>query len=319
MLQWLEMETILQQLENSYLGLDRRLRGRVSLLVRTWLAFGRHDGAIMSTSIAYYGLFSLFPLILVLLSLAAPILVSPQALHQLVTIVESYIPTAAGLVEQNLMQLLKVQSTISILSLISLIWSAPGVFSTIFQGVNRAWGNPKPKLFLAQRLYSFGAMVVAGVFLLASVGVSALANVVQTWQIPVLGWEPFANSVVNRLLGLFLTVLPGLVSVAAFTLLYKTIPRTKVAWRDVWLGGLIAGVVWQALNEGFAWYLANFARYNVIYGSVGAVIAFLLWSYLSAMILLLGAEYTAESHRWRRAGSPLETRPLRQWLADYSN
>jgi len=95
-------------------------------------------------------------------------------------------------------------------------------------------------------------------------------------------------------------------------------PRARVGWRDVWLGGLIAGLVWGVGKQIFAWYVGNFATYNVIYGSVGAIIAFLLWCYLSGQILLLGAEFTAEYSRWRRAGRPMETRPLGEWTADWS-
>ena len=62
--------------------------------------------------------------------------------------------------------------------------------------------------------------------------------------------------------------------------------------------------------------MANFATYNMIYGSVATIIVFLLWCYLSAQILLLGAEFTAENSRWREAGRPIEIRPLREWMAD---
>jgi membrane protein len=100
--------------------------------------------------------------------------------------------------------------------------------------------------------------------------------------------------------------------------MYRTMPRAGVQWRDVWLGGLIAGLIWEVGTRIFAWYLGSFASYNVIYGSVGTIIGFLLWSYLSAQIFLLGAEFTAEYNRWRRAGRPVETRLLREWMADWS-
>ena len=83
-------------------------------------------------------------------------------------------------------------------------------------------------------------------------------------------------------------------------------PRTHVGWRDVWLGGLIAGLIWDAGKEIFTWYVGNVADYDAIYGSVEAIIAFLLWCYLSGQIILLGAEFTAEYSRWRRAGRPVE-------------
>jgi membrane protein len=93
-------------------------------------------------------------------------------------------------------------------------------------------------------------------------------------------------------------------------------PRAPVQWRDVWAGGLIAGLVWETGKQLFGWYLSNATRYNVLYGSVEAVIVFLLWAYLSAQIFLLGAEFTAQYERWRQAGGPVETRPLREWMTE---
>jgi len=100
--------------------------------------------------------------------------------------------------------------------------------------------------------------------------------------------------------------------------MYRTMPRAQVRWRDVWPGGLVAGLIWEVGKQLFTWYVGNFAAYNVIYGSVGAIIVFLLWSYLSAQLLLFGAEFTAEYSRWRRAGRPVEDRPLREWMANRS-
>jgi membrane protein len=119
-------------------------------------------------------------------------------------------------------------------------------------------------------------------------------------------------------LELLSALIPVLVSVATFIILYRTMPRNGVTWRDVWLGGMIAGLIWEVARRLFTWYLANFASYSLIYGSVGAIIAFLLWAYLSAMIVLLGAEFTAQFSHWRRAGRPIERRPLSQWLPEWS-
>jgi len=113
-------------------------------------------------------------------------------------------------------------------------------------------------------------------------------------------------------------LVPVLLSICAFILMYRTMPRARVRWRDVWLGGVIAGLIWSVGQEIFVWYVSNFADYDEIYGSVEAIIVFLLWCYLSGQILVLGAEFTAEYGRWRRAGCPVETRPLHEWTADWS-
>jgi YihY family inner membrane protein len=159
---------------------------------------------------------------------------------------------------------------------------------------------------------------VGAVFLLA-LSIGPAMSLIRAWQGPVLGWQPLARPGIDRLLGWLSALAPVLFSVFAFMLLYRTTPRTRVTWGDVWLGGLVAALIWEAGKQIFTWYLSNIATYNVIYGSVGAVIAFLLWCYLSAQILLLGAEFTVVNSRWRRAGRPIETRPLAEWMADRSS
>jgi membrane protein len=162
-----------------------------------------------------------------------------------------------------------------------------------------------------------------GLLLLASTLYSTLLNVLQDWQghlagASLLGWQPFANPETGRLWGSLSDWLPLFISVAMFTILYRTIPRNRVTWRDVWLGGLLTGLIYEAVRRLFSWYLANISRYSLLCGSVGAILGFLLWSYLSAMILLLGAEFRAQHTAWRRAGHSIEPRPLSQWLKEGS-
>jgi membrane protein len=305
-------------LDRLYLNVDRRVGGRLTLLVRTALAFDQDDGAVMSRSIAYYALFSLFPLLLVLMSIASFVLASGEAQQLVVDLVEQYMPAVADLVEVNIEQILQAQSTVGILALVGLLWSASGVFTAIYRAVNRAWGNPKSELFWAEKLYGLAVVLAFGLLLVGTTFYSTIVSVVQSWQLPLLGWEPLADPGVDRLKDWLSALLPILVSVVTFTVLYRTVPRNRVTWRDVWLGGLMAGLVWEAARRLFTWYLANLASYSLIYGSVEAIIAFLLWAYLSAMIVLLGAEFTAQYSQWRQAGRPVETRPPQQWIQEWS-
>jgi membrane protein len=211
-----------------------------------------------------------------------------------------------------------MSDTVGLIALVGLIWSASGVASALFQAVNRAWGVHSPRLVLSARLYSLAMICVIGAFLLLALSIGPIVSLARAWQVSVLGWQPSAEPGADRLVSWLSELAPALFSVCAFILIYRTMPRARVGWRDVWLGGLIAGLIWEAGKQIFAWYVGNVANYSVIYGSVGAIIAFLLWCYLSGQILLLGAEFTAEHSRWRRAGRPMETRPLREWMADWS-
>jgi membrane protein len=312
------MERVLARLETSYIRFDRLLGGRLSLLVRTALAFGRDDGAIMSRSIAYYALFSFFPLLLILISVSSSVLTASQVQEVILDFIEQYLPAAGRLVQANMQQLLDARNAIGVLALIGLLWSASGVFSALYRSVNRAWGNTPADLFWTEKLFALAVVLVVGLLLVATILYGTVVNVVRGWQLEVFGWQPFADPGTGRLVGWLSALIPALGSVAVFTILYRIIPRTKVRWRDVWFGGLVAGLAWVASSQLLTWYISSFARYSLIYGSVGVIIAFLLWSYVSAMILLLGAEFTAQYTLWRQEGRPLESRPFRQWVEEWS-
>jgi membrane protein len=177
--------------------------------------------------------------------------------------------------------------------------------------VNRAWGVPNSRLVLSARLYGLAMIAVVGAFFLLALSIGPIVSLAQAWR-------PLAQPGADRLVSGLSALAQALFSACAFILIYRTMPRTRVGWRDVWLGGLIAGLIWEGGKQIFTWYVGNVANYSAIYGSVGAIIAFLLWCYLSGQILLLGAEFTAEYSRWRRAGRPIETRPLGEWMADWS-
>jgi membrane protein len=169
-------------------------------------------------------------------------------------------------------------------------------------------------------------MFVVGAFLLLALSIGPILSLVQAWQEAVLELQPAAEPATGRLVSWLQStaseaasaLVPVLLSVSAFILIYRTMPRARVRWRDVWLGGLIAGLIWSAGQEIFVWYVSNVADYDEIYGSVEAIIVFLLWCYLSGQIILLGAEFTAEYSHWRRAGRPTENRPLHEWMAGWS-
>lgn len=306
-------------LEAAYMRLDRRLGGRLSLLVRTALAFDQDDGPLVARSLAYYALFAVFPAILALIVVSSAVLESEEVREAVTTLASEYMPIAGDFVAANIEHLLSARETVGLFALVGLIWSASGVFSAVFRAVNRAWGVPKSKLVLSERLYGLVMMVFVGTFFLLTLSIGPVVSLVRSWRLSVLGWQPLVHPGTDRLVDWLSALVPVLLSVTAFIVMYRTMPRAEVRWRDVWLGGLIAGLIWEVGKQVFSWYVSNIASYNVIYGSVGTIIVFLLWCYLSGQLFLVGAEFTAEYSRWRRAGRPVEMRPLRDWMADWSS
>ncbi len=292
-----------------FTAFDRRLGGRLSLIQRTWQASRDDEVPLQARSIAYFALFSLFPLLLFLMSLSSWVLDSQEAQQAVLSAVEGYVPGSQDFVRGNIDRVLRSRGTAGVVGLVGLIWAGSGVFGAIFRGVNRAWGSPARRPIPIDRLFGLTVVLGLGLILVAMMLSSTVLELMRSWRVTISGWQPFADPTVRFLMSWVSIGLQAAATMLLFALLYRTVPRAAVEWRDVWPGAIAAGLAWEVAKRFFAWYLVSAARYNLVYGSVGAIIGFLLWSYASAMILLLGAEFTAQYGHWRRVRRPVEAVP----------
>jgi membrane protein len=179
---------------------------------------------------------------------------------------------------------------------LALIWASLGVFGAITSAVNEAWGVEKRRSFLKHRLVSFLMLVAAGaVLIIGLVLVSAVQIARASWfgtMVFRFEWLQILQSFALRYAAIiFLIVSVGLV--------YYFIPNAKTRFRDVWIGAIVTGVLWRVAFDGFSWYVGSSISLTLVHGSVAAVVAFLLWVYVSAVILMYGVEFTAAHARLR--------------------
>ena len=153
--------------------------------------------------------------------------------------------------------------------------------------MNNAWGVEKQRSFLRHRMVSFFMLLAAGATLLLTVILFSAGEVVQTmWFAQVV--ERFPG--LQTLAGLGVRYAATLMLIIGVGLVFYFIPNAKVRFRDVWVGAVITGLLWRAAYAGFAWYVRDFSRFS-IHGSIGAVVAFMLWIYISSVILLYRVEF----------------------------
>jgi membrane protein len=282
-----------------YASTDRKLGGWVSLLRATGREFQNDDGSTMAAAIAYYTLFSFFPLVLLMITVSSFFFSSDTAQKEVIAWAERYIPASGDLIRANIGQVLRARGTVSLLAILSLLWSGSGIFSALARAVNRAWDVTELRPFWRQKLLAFGMMVGAGGLLLVSIVSTTFFNVIRRLRLPFTGWQLFGKWLMFP--NLLSTLLPVTLTILIFLLLYKILPNTTVRWSDVWLGALLTGLGWELAKYLFTWYLTDFASYNLVYGSVALIIVFLAWSYYTGVILILGAEFTAEYAKAQRA------------------
>lgn len=267
----------------------------LALVLGTSRRFRTHDCPLLAAGLAFYTILSLFPLLLGLTAIFGPLLEGTTLQQQLIAMVGNAFPGSTDLVTRTLTEAASGQRTIGVVSLVTLLWSASQIFIAIRRALNRAWGVAHTRTFIHRRLLEAAMLGSVVLFVLASWAAVSLFSVVRPLLPAALGMlgEGWLTGVATALTSFAL-------SFGIFALLYRFVPRANVTWSDVRLGALLAAILFEASKYGFSWYLTSFARYSLIYGSLGTTIVFLMWAYLAALILLLGAELTAEHAQLRR-------------------
>jgi membrane protein len=282
------------------------LSGRAwpQVLKRTVSQFSEDKLTTWAAALTYYAILSIFPALLALVSVLG--LIGPSATQPLIDNLSTVAPGPAKDILTNALKNLgsaQGASTLAfIIGLAAAIWSASGYIGAFMDAANAVWDAPEGRP-IWKRVPLRLAVTVVLLFLLAA---SALAVVLT---------GPLARSVGN-LIGLgdtFVSVWgiakwPVLVLVVSFmiSLLYWAGPNVKQPGFP-WIspGGLLAVILWIVASLLFALYVANFASYNKTYGSLGGVIVFLVWLWITNLIILLGAEFNSEMERSRQiAGGP---------------
>jgi membrane protein len=250
-----------------------------------------------AASIAYYALLSLFPFLLLVISLLGAVTADDADRMSVLSFVFRYFPTQLDFVTGQLDALRSARLQLGVVGSLALIWGSLGVFGAVTSAVNEAWGVEKQRSFWKHRLVSFLMLVAAGgVMMLALLLVSLIQMAQATWFGAMLAsytWLTTLQTYAVRNLATGLLVI-------GLGLVFYFIPNAKTRFRDVWVGAVLTGLLWRLAFQGFAWYIRMNAGLKMIHGSVAAVIVFLLWVYVSSIILMYGVEFTAAYARLRR-------------------
>ena len=274
------------------------------LLLRRSVLAALDDGCLsVAKGAAYSALLSFCPV----LASAATILVEVRAQfvsRVIVRVLSEIVPPGSeDLVEQQFrvsgarpLSLLIVAGAIS-------LWAASGVVKSLIEGFQAAYRVPRSRGFLHQSGLAMALVLGLAVPIIGASVLILFGNQVETavlsWMKVGPIWTPFTG--VWELLGRVARYAVAFVTAAVATaFLYYFGPYRKQRWRFVWPGAVLATVLFMLATAGFAWYVRNVAHYNVMYGSVGVVIALLVWMYLIAAIAMIGCEFNAEYERSKR-------------------
>lgn len=256
------------------------------------------DAAQMAAGVAFYALLALFPLLLGFLAVLGSVLRSPEAQQGFLELVTSHLPGSAHLVQPNVEEVVRLRGVLALGAAFGFLGASGMLFAAIGRTVDQVWGiHQRRPFYLAQPLRWGLALAVGGLFLVATWVSTVVELLVQ--GVPDLPGQRVL--VVSGQVALW--VIPWAASFLVFLLIYRFVPHAKTYWRYVWPGALVAALLVEVGKELFVWYLENLAVYDRVYGQLKSAIVLLVWIYLSALILVLGAHISA---RWQelRTGSP---------------
>jgi membrane protein len=259
--------------------------------------FYHSDNLTYAASIAYYSLLSLFPFFMLALATLGAFTADAADRAAVLDFVLRYFPSQFDFITRQLEDFRTHSVRFGVAGTIALVWGALGVFGAISTAVNYAWGVEKQRSYWKHKLLSFVMLLVAGLILIvALLLVSASSVVGATWFAGVLarfpGLSVLRSFTVRNATTLLFTLVVGFI--------FYFVPNAKVRFRDVWIGAVVTGLLWKGALEGFSWYMRDMSRFTRVNGSVAAVVVFLLWVYVQAVILLYGVEFTAAYARLRR-------------------
>jgi membrane protein len=286
---------------------DIPTKGWKDILCHVWENIAEHRVLAIAAGVTFYALLAIFPGIAALVSLYG-LFADPATMGKHLADLGSFIPGGATDVIGEQVSRLASQGSgkLGLTFLVSLaisLWSANAGMKALFDALNIVYGEREKRSFFRLNLISLGFTLVAIVVLLLAIAAVVVVPVVLSYfEISGAGW----------LMSLVRWPLLAVAVALVLACLYRWGPsRTQAQWRWITWGSAFAALSWLATSMLFSWYVQNFGSYNKTYGSLGAVIGFMTWIWLSVIVKLLGAELDAEKeHRIAGDTTTERQRPL---------
>jgi membrane protein len=272
-----------------------------SVLTTAFENWSRHRSSRLGAALAYYSVFSLGPLLLIVISIAGIFFGEDAVRGSLTAQFRDLLgPAGAQAVEAMLKGASSTTSAgaAALLGILLLIVAALGVVAQLKDALNTIWDAPEPQgsgimWYVRTYLVSLAGVMALGFLLLVSLVVSTVLAALTAWAGRTVGYEALIAQVASTIVSLAALTL-------IFAMLFKWFPDVSVRWKDVWVGALLAAVLFEVGKLAIAWYIAGQGLEST-YGAATSLVVLLIWVYYTAQIVLFGAEY---SHAWATRHAP---------------
>ncbi len=265
----------------------------LNLIQATFSAWIDDHASSMGAALAYYTVFSIAPLLLIVISIAGLIFGVDVAKEEIIAQLQGLMGKTGALVVQGLLESVSKPTeslTAAIIGVVLLMIGATTVFVELQDDLNRIWRAPKRTedagIFglIRTQVLSFGMILGIGFLLIVSLIFSAALAALGKWWEPLFGRFGLLANLVDVTLSFVLITI-------AFAMIYKLMPRMKIDWRDVWIGAVVTAFLFTIGKFLIGFYIGRSGIASG-FGAAGSLVGLLVWIYYSAQIFLMGAEFT---------------------------
>jgi len=274
-----------------YDRVNKFLHGALDVFRIAGKSFAKERAPEAAASMAYFTFFSLFPLVLVVVSFTSFILKSQFVQDLIYQFIIDAIPVGPDLIVSNIENVLAKRGTVGWLAIIGLIWSASSMFNIFALNIDRAWSEERSHNFLERRL--IGLIIIIGMSILilllwgfgALLDIELIRHLLEYFQIPILNTTLYA---------ILAYVIPLIFRFIIFWVMYQWIPKASVKPSHAFWGATFTLFFTELITVAMNWYTSSqWMRYELIYGSLGRIIALLLWIYFSSYVIFFGAHISS--------------------------
>jgi len=270
---------------------NRRLKGWPKILLVSLNEALRPSSGVMAAAVAYFAFLSIFPLVLLVVSISSLWLGRLVTENQIIEQLEFIAPALGQLLGRNIDEILQTRGTVSGLALLGLIWSASSIFYMLNRTQSMVWKYDKgPSTWKRRGLAILIVLVITGPLLfLGSFAGSTLGSIRELIPDSIFAIQ-------YELTQLFSIIM----DILMFFVLYILLPHGSSSWKDCFPGAVLAGLLWEAAKKAFLLFITSYlTSSNLVYGSLASIIAFMTWVYFSCVIFFFGGYINYHNHQVR--------------------
>jgi membrane protein len=286
------LEEIWQRGSESLQKLDEKTDGWLGTVGSGLKETLKPTTAISAAAISYFTLFSIFPLILLSITIASYNLNNMMGWQVIIRVFEFVAPALDQLLGRNIANIIRMRGPVTGVALAGLIWAGSTIFYTLNQTLNDIWGIKRVRPVWKRRGLAILLVlaVIGPVLLLISFTGSLIDNARSLMPDQLVIFERGVSFVMAVVLDVILLLV-----------MYLLLPHGKSTWRDILPVAIVTGVLWELAKKAFLMFVTSYLdASNVVYGSVATIIAFLTWAYVSGLLFLFGAHLSCANYHRRK-------------------